>query len=68
MFKRLEAIKEKYQELQIELTKPEIMNDYNKLKELSKEASDLEETVKKYEEYQITQKQLEEAKTLMKDK
>ena len=51
MFKRLDAICEKYQELQTELAKPEVMSDFNKLKELSKEASDLEETVNKYQEY-----------------
>ena len=67
MFKRLDAICEKYQELQTELTKPEVMSDFNKLKELSKEASDLEETVNKYQEYKDTSNKMEEAKSLMKD-
>ena len=40
MFERLEVIKNKYNELQQELQSPEIINDYNKLKALSKEASD----------------------------
>ncbi len=67
MFERLEVIKNKYDELQIELQKPEIVSDYNKLKSLSKEASDLEETVNKYQEYRNVEQSLEEAKSLMKD-
>ncbi len=67
MFERLEVIKNKYNELQQELQSPEIINDYNKLKDLSKEASDLEETVNKYQEYNNTKKALDEAKELMKD-
>ncbi len=67
MFERLNSIESKYNELQTELTKPEVMSDYNKLKTLSKEASDLEETVKKYQEYKNTVKELEDAKTLMQD-
>ena len=46
MFERLENIVNKYNELKEELTKPEVLNDYNTLKKLSKEQSDLEETVK----------------------
>ena len=67
MFERLEAIKEKYEELQHDLTNPEIMSDYNKVKSLSKEASDLEPTVKKYEEYQNITEQIEDAKVIMQD-
>ena len=67
MFERLKAIEEKYNELQASLRNPEVMNDFNKIKELSKEASDLEETVNKYHEYNATLKNIEEAKELMKD-
>ena len=67
MFERLDAIVAKYNELQKDLTNPEIMSDYNKIKVLSKESRDLEETVKKYEEYKNTQKEIEDAKELMKD-
>ena len=41
MFERLDNIVQKYEELKLELTKPEILNDYNKLKNLSKEQSEL---------------------------
>lgn len=67
MFERLDAIENKYNELQVDLTNPEIISDYNKLKALSKESSDLEETVKKYHEYKETLKEIEDAKILMKD-
>ena len=67
MFERLDAIEAKYKELQTSLSNPDIMSDYNKVKALSKEASDLELTTKKYEEYKTTQKQIEEAKLLLKD-
>ena len=51
MFNRLDAIEEKYNELTKDLSNPEILNDFNKVKELSKEQSDLEETVKTYQKY-----------------
>jgi len=67
MFKRLENILKKSEELKIELTKPEVLNDYNLLKTLSKEQSDLEEIVNVYTIYKEKQAQLEEAKTLVND-
>lgn len=67
MFERLNAIETKYNELQTLLTDPEVISDYNKLKNLSKESRDLEETVNKYHEYKETVEGIEDAKTLMKD-
>ena len=67
MFERLENIVSKYNELKEELTKPEILNDYNTLKKLSKEQSDLEDTVNKYNEYKECENALEEAKSLVND-
>ena len=67
MNERLENIKSKYEELKIELTKPEVLSDFNKLKKLSKEQKDLEEIVLKYEEYQNCEKDIKEAKELIND-
>ncbi len=67
MFQRLDNILKKYEELKEELTKPEVLSDYNKLKDLSKEQSDLEEIVNKYNEYKETEVSLEEAKSLVND-
>ena len=50
MIERLELIKKRYQELETELMNPEVISDYNTMKKLSKERSDLEITVKKYDE------------------
>ena len=67
MFKRLDAIVEKYNELQDALASQEVLNDYNKLRELSKEKSDLEETYLKYEEYKKVKNDLEEAEEMKND-
>ena len=67
MFERLDNICKKYEELKEELTKPEVFNDYNTLKKLSKEQSDLEETVLKYQEYKDTVKAIKEAEALVDD-
>ncbi len=67
MFNRLDAIEEKYNELSKDLSNPEILNDFNKVKELSKEQSDLEETVNVYRKYKQANKNLEEAKMMESD-
>lgn len=67
MFNRLDGIVEKYNELKNELVKPEVLNDFNKLKELSKEQSDLEETVTTYEAYKKVLHNIEEAHAMLDD-
>ena len=67
MFKRLDAIVDKYLELQELLSTPEVLNDYNKLKVLAKEKSDLEDTYLKYEEYKKLNQSLEEAEIMKND-
>ncbi len=67
MIERLDNIISKYDEISKELTNPEVLNDYNKLKELSKEQSDLSEIVDTYNIYKEKNKNLEEAKELVND-
>ncbi len=67
MINRLEAIAKKYQELSEQLVKPEVLNDFNMLKKLSKEQSDLKETVETYEKYKKVLDDLEQAKTMEND-
>jgi peptide chain release factor 1 len=67
MFKRLECILEKYNELAEELAKPEVLNDFNKVKALSKEQSDLEDKVVLYKEYKKVAQDLEDEKEMLKD-
>ena len=67
MFNRLDAIEEKYNELTKKLSDPEILNDFYKVKQLSKEQSDLEETVVVYRKYKDAQNNLKEAKLMEND-
>jgi len=67
MLERLKAIDERYQELEKELADPEVYSNMNKMKSLSKEKRDLEETVECYHQYQKTLKGIEEDKELVKD-
>ena len=67
MFKRLDAIVAKYNELTQELTKPENLGDFEVLKKLSKEQSDLKETVDLYEEYKKVLENLEQARQMEND-
>ena len=67
MFNRLDAIEEKYNELTTKLSDPEVLSNFNQVKELSKEHSDLEETVKTYQAYKQSKNNLEEAKMMVED-
>ena len=67
MIERLEIIKKRYEELSEELINPEIINDYNKFKSISKEHSDLETIVKKYEELTNVTEEIEGLKLMVND-
>ena len=67
MLERLEVIEKRYQDIQTELSNPEIYSDMNKMKSLSKEASDLEETVNTYHEYRKILSGIEDTKEMVKD-
>ncbi len=67
MFERLTNIEKRYFELKEELSKPEVLGDFNLVKKLSKEFSDLEETVTTYEKLKVCEKNLVEAKEMLTD-
>ncbi len=67
MIERLENILKRYSELKEELSKPETLSDFNLVKKLSKEYSDLEEVVNVYDEYKKCINNLEEAKEMIND-
>ena len=67
MIERLQNITAKYQELIEELTNEDVLQDYNKLRKLSKEKADLEEIVLKYNEYQKCDETIIEAKEMLND-
>jgi len=67
MKERLEIIKNRYEELSKELQNPELLSDYNQMKKVSKEHSDLEITVKKYEELKSTEEEIDGLKQMIND-
>ena len=67
MIERLEIIKQRYDEINAELLKPEVLSDFSKQKKLSKEKGSIEEVVTKYEEYQKLEKEINDLKNLVND-
>ncbi|WP_422124722.1 peptide chain release factor 1 [Planococcus sp. X10-3] len=68
MFDRLQAVEDRYDRLNELLSDPAIVSDTNKLREYSKEQSDLQETVEAYREYKDLSAQLAEVKAMFEDK
>lgn len=67
MLAKLDSLEQKFIELEKELSSPEIFQDQEKYKKISKAHSELEEIVTTYREYKNTKTQLEENKELLKD-
>ena len=67
MIERLEIIQKRYDELVEELAKPEILADYTKTMELSKEKGRLENTVSKYKELKDIQEEITGLKEMVND-
>lgn len=67
MIERLEATLEKYNHLQEELTKQEVLSDIKKTKEFSKEMAALEDVVICYKKYKKILEELESTKEMLKD-
>ena len=67
MIERLDAIENRYNEISNELTKPEILSDIKESMKLSKEQSDLRETVEEYKNYKTIINDIEAAKEMSKD-
>ncbi|MBM7577963.1 peptide chain release factor 1 [Jeotgalibacillus terrae] len=68
MFDRLQAVEDRYDKLNEMLSDPEIVNDTNKLREYSKEQSDLSETVETYRRYKEVFAQHKDAKEMLNEK
>ena len=67
MIDRLENILKKYEELDLELVKPEVISDINMLTKLSKEHSSLEEVVTFYRRYRDVLAGISDDEELLKD-
>ncbi len=68
MFDRLQSVEDRYDRLNEMLSDPEVVSDTKKLREYSKEQSDLQETVEAYREYKEVQAQLSDAKAMFDEK
>ena len=68
VFDRLAAVEARYEKLNELLSDPDIVSDTNKLREYSKEQSDIQETVEKYREYKVVKEQLTDAKAMLEEK
>ncbi|WP_181346757.1 peptide chain release factor 1 [Thalassobacillus sp. CUG 92003] len=67
MIERLQTLEDRYEKLNELLSDPEVINDHKKLRDYSKEQSDLEGTVQKYREYNNVTSQLEDARAMLDD-
>ncbi|MFI8577080.1 peptide chain release factor 1 [Rossellomorea aquimaris] len=68
MFDRLQAVEDRYDKLNELLSDPEIVNDPKKLRDYSKEQSDIQATVEAYREYKELTGQFKDAKAMLDDK
>ncbi len=65
MLDKLAAIEERYDELERLMSDPEVMMDYSKVAEYSKERSSLEEIVKQAKDYRQQMQELVDAKLML---
>ncbi len=68
VFDRLQAVEDRYERLNGLLSDPEIVNDPKKLREYSKEQSDIQATVDAYREYKEVREQFKDAKAMLEEK
>ena len=67
MIERLQTIEQRYNEITEELMKPEIISDIKQTMKLSKEQADLREAYEAYQTYKTLEKNIEDAKEMIKD-
>jgi peptide chain release factor 1 len=65
MFDRLEDLLLKYEELQAELSSPDVASDTNRFRKLMKESSDMQPLVEKYTEYKNAKETVKESLQLL---
>ncbi|MFD0957833.1 peptide chain release factor 1 [Paenibacillus chungangensis] len=68
MLDRLQALADRYDKLSELLCDPDVSSDPKRLRELSKEQSDLQEAYEAYTEYKEASQQLEDAKLMLNEK
>jgi peptide chain release factor 1 len=68
MLDRLQSIADRYDKLSEMLCDPDVSNDAKRLREYSKEQSDLQDTYEAYMSYKDTMEQLDDAKAMQNEK
>lgn len=67
IFRKLEGLVERFEEIQALLSDPEVISDQDRFRALSKEFSDLEPVTKAFTDFQTAQENLEEAKLMLEE-
>ena len=67
MFQKLDFIQEKYEELSLKVSDPEIIANQSEWQKLAKEMGEMEPIVKKYNEYKKAKEGIEEAKLMLEE-
>ncbi len=67
MLDRLDRIEQRYQEIERQMSRPEVASDLKQLQELAQERAGLEEVVAKYRGYKATLKSLAETRAMLDD-
>ena len=67
VYRKLETLAERYEEVQAMLSDPSIISDQNRFRTLSKEYSELEDVVKTFASYQQAQDDVATAEEMLKD-
>ena len=65
MLERLDSIEKRYEELNELMARPEVSLDFERLQNLARERSNLDEVVTKYRQYKTTMKSLEETQAML---
>lgn len=65
MFDQLEIVENRYEQLNELLSDPDVVSDTNKLRQYSKEQSDLQKTVEVYRTYKSVKGDIEDAKLML---
>lgn len=68
MFDKLEALENKYEEINIKLTDPSVLSDQEHYTRLMKEHAELSEIVDKFREYKGYKKELQDAREMLEEK
>ena len=67
MFDRLEDLARSLEEINMQLTDPDVINDQNKYRQLMKEQSELTPIVEKYKEYREAKDGIEESLQMLEE-